>query len=1003
MATRADRTQYTIFAACGLAALAIALLGWALLDASRTSVRAQKMVQHTEHVLRGIAAMRASVALSESSHRGFRLTGDPQLHSTCEDALEQLRQEQVSLQGEVADYPMQRDRSRRLGRLIEERIQLMLPTESVDADQRRVGAGLLLAERMTDRATSRIHAVIDELAAEETRLLAERQNKDAQGQAAMQRLLVFAGLVIVALMLPVLWGLLSQSRGRQRAERRLQSVAESLPGTVFVLRRTPQGVISFDFLGANAGKIIGIDREQILSVANAMNAVVIAEDRAQLQDAVVRSAVELSEMEVDFRVRRPDGTLRWVRSSGTPTRRANGDVVWNGYWSDITTIKEIEQALREASRRLDDAHTVAGLGDWTCDLATGVVSWSPQIYHMLRRDPAVVAPDLAQGVTLFENGARATAEAFFKAQETGERQTYEMTARFLEGDTLTVQVIVVPDVDAAGVVARVHGTIQDISVRKALEERLYLAKEVADNANLAKGEFLAVMSHEIRTPLNGMLGILELVDLTPLDPELRSALDTVRESGNSLQRIIDDILDFSKVEAGKLEIRPEPVALVELAAAIQRAYAGSASSQGLELRHHVDPQVSPAVMVDGLRLRQILGNFVSNAIKFTQEGHVELRISLMDRDGGHESLCFEVEDTGIGISPERQARLFQPFEQAEMSTPSRVGGTGLGLAISRRLARLMGGEVGMSSEIGKGTTMSLMLRVGVADASRVVKASPHAFAPASPMSKVQKSAPEHPVHVSGLVLVVDDHPINRMVMRKQLHTLGYAAEEVESGADALTRWASGRFALVLTDCNMPRMSGYELTRHIRQVEASGGNDRIPIIACSANVIRGAREACLDAGMDDYIPKPTKLLALADIMHRWLPLGGTAVGGRMDAAAGIEADVAEPEGPLDRGFLDAISGGGPAAERDALAHFRRINDADFALLEDAVASGHLPAVVHLAHRIKGACGFIGATGLAAACAKLEQAGRAEQARFIGGLMSECRGEMEKLNAYLDSRH
>ena len=202
---------------------------------------------------------------------------------------------------------------------------------------------------------------------------------------------------------------------------------------------------------------------------------------------------------------------------------------------------------------------------------------------------------------------------------------------------------------------------------------------------------------------------------------------------------------------------------------------------------------------------------------------------------------------------------------------------------------------------------------------------------------------------------------------------------------------------------MPRLGGYELTRHIRQVEASGGNDRIPIIACSANVIRGAREACLDAGMDDYIPKPTKLLALADIMHRWLPLGAMALGGRMDAAAGIEADVAEPEGPLDRGFLDAISGGDPAAERDALAHFRRINDADIALLEDAVASGHLPSVVRLAHRIKGACGFIGAKGLAAACAKLEQAGRAEQAGFIGGLMSECRGEMERLNAYLASRH
>lgn len=225
---------------------------------------------------------------------------------------------------------------------------------------------------------------------------------------------------------------------------------------------------------------------------------------------------------------------------------------------------------------------------------------------------------------------------------------------------------------------------------------------------------------------------------------------------------------------------------------------------------------------------------------------------------------------------------------------------------------------------------------------------------------------------------------------------------MESGAEALERWISGRFALVLTDCNMPRMSGYELTRHIRHRESAGGLDRTPIVACSANVIGGAREACLEAGMDDYIPKPTKLMALADIMHRWLPLpaASDAIDMRQDDPGSTHAPVAGA--PLDAQVLHGISNGDSAIEQRALAHFRKVNDTDSRLLLEAAERVHMASIVHLAHRIKGACKFVGAHGLASASDRLEQAGRSGSATDLDRLVAEFRTELEKLNAYLDAR-
>ncbi len=554
----------------------------------------------------------------------------------------------------------------------------------------------------------------------------------------------------------------------------------------------------------------------------------------------------------------------------------------------------------------------------------------------------------------------------------------EFVLRHHRGRTLPVLLALSAMRDDTGAMVGLLAVATDLTALKRLERALRDSEARAREANEAKSAFLAAMSHEIRTPMIGVTGMIEVLAHTRLDGEQRQALNVIQASADSLLRIIGDILDFSKIEAGRLEIEPVPTSLPELVRSVTANHAGSASSKGLSLHCEVDPRVGPAHRADPVRLRQVIGNFLSNAIKFTEHGAVqvalELRGSSGEGDAARDELVFRVTDSGIGISEQAQARLFQPFAQAEADTTRRFGGTGLGLAISRRLAELMGGEVEMESVPGVGTTMRLHVRLPRAPVEALQpRATPgHAvpgFQP-RPLPSVTDAERER-----SLVLLVDDHPTNRQVIQRQLALAGYASETAEDGEQGLAAWRSGRYALVLSDVHMPRMDGYQLARAIREEEARRGLARTPIVALTASALKGEDARCLAAGMDDYMAKPVGLQTLGACLQRWLP--HVAAHAAAAAPAGSEGaplpQLAQPP-TLDLSVLHDLTGGDPAEVRALLADFLASTDDDLAQLEALREAGDLPGLTRQAHKVKGAARLVGAVELGEASARLEAAGR-----------------------------
>lgn len=558
----------------------------------------------------------------------------------------------------------------------------------------------------------------------------------------------------------------------------------------------------------------------------------------------------------EIRNRAKDGSYFWLDTTIIPTLDANGRVArYTSVCIDITASKRSEEMLALLRERNALAIQGSGICLWDWDLMHDAVklhgNWGQLLGYSA--EEVMLAPGNVWSRHMHPDDF-AQLELQMQRCSRGEAPAFESEARMRHKDGQWISILIrgsVIERDLNGLAVRISGTSIDITELKR-------ATLQAEAASKAKSEFLATMSHEIRTPLNGVIGFTEMLLDTRLDDEQLSFAATIRDSGKSLLTIVDDILDFSRIEAGHVAVERSRIDAKRIARDVFTLLRPRATAKKLEFDVHWPAAVSSNIIADPGRLRQVLSNLVSNAIKFTETGRVTIR-AYGDADG---MLRIEVEDSGIGIAPEQFERLFTKFTQADSSTTRKYGGTGLGLAISKQLVELMGGQIGAQARPGSGSTFWFTLpfaqRSEITDTNKVLAFDPH---------RLQQTAIRSVGSASVRVLVVEDHAVNRMLATRLLNKLGCEVAIAENGRIACELTAHELYDLVLMDCQMPEMDGFEATRVIRSRELRTGC-HLPIVALTANAMSEDRERCLDAGMDDYIPKPCSVADFERMLGRW---------------------------------------------------------------------------------------------------------------------------------------
>jgi two-component system sensor histidine kinase/response regulator len=646
---------------------------------------------------------------------------------------------------------------------------------------------------------------------------------------------------------------------------RLQKIAVTIPGVVYQYQQWPDGRAAFPYASPGIREIYGVTPEEVVEDATLVFQALHPDDLERVAVKIKESMDNLTGWHDIYRSVLANGRVIWLEGEAIPEAMPDGSVLWHGYIRDISDRKQAEESLHKLSLAVEQSSSSIAITNLNVEIEyvnqrfTELSGYTRE--EVIGQNPRI----LHSGKTTQE-----TYNQMWDALNSGNSWRGEFINRRKNGEEYIELALIAPVRDKTGVVTHYIAIKEDITEKKRIElelakyrlhleelvqirtQELEYAKQQAEAANQAKSTFLANMSHEIRTPMNAIIGFAYLIGSQVQEKEQKEKIGKIIDSSKHLLDIINDILDLSKIEANSLQLENTTFMVDSIIDHIQSMMTYRIDQKGLQFIIESDPGLSKlAVVGDPLRLKQVLVNYLSNALKFTEHGSITLRAQLLEQQANTVMLRFEVQDTGIGISEAQQAKLFNAFEQAEVSTTRKYGGTGLGLAISRRLAQLMGGETGFSSQPGQGSTFWLTATLQISSKKD---------------QQVEETRSMTTLRRGAHILLVEDNESNQEVARDILNRFGLLVDVANNGLEGCQRVESIRYDLILMDMQMPVMDGLKATQQIRKLP---NGKHIPIVAMTANAFEEDRKRCLEVGMNDFIAKPFELQQFLTTLAHWI--------------------------------------------------------------------------------------------------------------------------------------